>query len=100
MHFSNSHLREDLANLVIYAFFCLGMVRNNKLSGIIIGSVLLLYNRVAIIMCINKHKYIRDSCITKLTDHLEIGLKQNKTTESMYYASYIFIKIESTRVAA
>jgi hypothetical protein len=22
MHFSNSHLREDLANLVIYAFFC------------------------------------------------------------------------------
>jgi hypothetical protein len=39
------------------------------------GSVLLLYNGVAIIMCINKHKYIRDSCINKLTDHLEIGPK-------------------------
>jgi hypothetical protein len=39
------------------------------------GSVLLLYNRVAIIMYINKHKYIRDSYINKLTDHLEISLK-------------------------
>ena len=67
----------------------LGMVRNNKLPGIIMGSVLLLYNRVAIITCINKHKYICDSCIIKLIDHMEIGLKENKITESLYYASYI-----------
>jgi hypothetical protein len=79
----------------------LGMVRNNKLPGIIMGSVLLLYNRVAIIMCINKHKYIRDSYITKLTDRLEISPKQNKTTESICYTSYIsLLKLRALGFAA
>jgi hypothetical protein len=65
------------------------MEKNNKFYVIIIGSVLLLYNGVAIIMCTNKRKYICDFYIIKLTKHLEIGLKGTKTTESIYYALYI-----------
>ena len=64
------------------------MEKNNKFYVIIIGSVLLLYNKVAIITCINKHKYIRDSYIIKLTDYLKIGLKKNKI-KSIYYVLYI-----------
>jgi hypothetical protein len=78
-----------------------GMLWNNKLSIIIIGSVILLYNWVAIFTCINKHKYIYNSCINKLPDYIEIGPKQNKTTKSIYYTLYISLsKLRAPRFAS
>jgi hypothetical protein len=51
------------------------------------GSVLLLYNGVAI-MCINKHKYIRDSCINKLRSP---GNRPKTENNRIYATRYIYL---------